>query len=94
MEGSKHGFFVTFFQVIWRANGDVKEFEQCSASFGLLNRKHHCRNCGKVVCQACSMEKLRLEHISKDEFVRVCGKCYMAKKQNLHKVVWKCYYST
>jgi hypothetical protein len=29
------------------------------------------------------MEKLRLAHISKDEFLRVCGKCYMAAKQTV-----------
>ena len=37
------------------------------------------------------MEKLRLEHISKDEFLRVCGVCYKAKKQSIgygvHRVI-------
>ena len=35
----------------------------CSASFGILSRRHHCRKCGHIVCSACSQHKLKLVRI-------------------------------
>ena len=29
----------------------------CASSFGLLKRKHHCRNCGRLVCASCSEKR-------------------------------------
>ncbi|GAA5900360.1 uncharacterized protein JCM6883_002821 [Sporobolomyces salmoneus] len=36
--------------VTWEEDRNVKECRICSASFGLLTRKHHCRLCGRIVC--------------------------------------------
>ncbi len=27
---------------------------KCNGAFGLLNRKHHCRACGRIFCNPCS----------------------------------------
>ncbi|GAA5931302.1 uncharacterized protein JCM15063_001430 [Sporobolomyces koalae] len=36
--------------VKWQEDKLVKECQICSASFGLITRKHHCRLCGRIVC--------------------------------------------
>lgn len=56
----------------------------CASSFGMLKRKHHCRNCGRLVCASCS-EKRWLPNMLPPEFnknsersLRVCDMCYSA----------------
>ena len=36
--------------------------------------KHHCRKCGKLVCNGCSSKKFKLPNIGK--MCRVCDQCY------------------
>ena len=38
----------------WIEDKNVVNCNQCITKFTLLNRKHHCRNCGKIFCQKCS----------------------------------------
>ncbi|XP_066523164.1 FYVE, RhoGEF and PH domain-containing protein 6 [Hoplias malabaricus] len=47
----------------------------CTCEFTLTWRRHHCRACGKVVCQACSSNKYYLEYL-KNQLARVCDQCY------------------
>ena len=42
--------------------------EQCAGSFNLLNRKHHCRYCGRVLCDTCSSLKVKN--------LRACQPCF------------------
>lgn len=49
--------------------------EVCGCSFTLFNRKHHCRNCGAVVCDTCSRDKLLIAHVDSQKPVRVCTNC-------------------
>merc|ERR1719198_1303802 len=41
--------------------------------FTMTNRRHHCRNCGKVCCGACSNVKAVL---NQDKPERVCNQCH------------------
>ena len=46
---------------VWVADDEVKACMCCKASFGLFIRKHHCRQCGSVVCGDCSSNRKFLE---------------------------------
>ncbi|XP_075945436.1 FYVE, RhoGEF and PH domain-containing protein 6-like [Anarhichas minor] len=47
----------------------------CTCEFTLTWRRHHCRACGKVVCQSCSSNKCALEYL-KNHLARVCNQCF------------------
>ncbi|XP_052452886.1 FYVE, RhoGEF and PH domain-containing protein 6-like [Carassius gibelio] len=53
----------------------------CTCEFTLTWRRHHCRACGKVVCQACSTNKHPLKYL-KNNLARVCDLCFSALQQN------------
>lgn len=49
--------------------------DDCDHKFNVLNRRHHCRYCGRLVCGPCSTNKL--PHWSKsNKTVRVCSMCF------------------
>nr|XP_023668444.1 FYVE, RhoGEF and PH domain-containing protein 6 isoform X2 [Paramormyrops kingsleyae] len=56
----------------------------CTCEFTLTWRRHHCRACGKVVCQTCSSNKHYLEYL-KNRPARVCDHCFakLQKKSDL-----------
>ncbi|XP_008071298.2 FYVE, RhoGEF and PH domain-containing protein 6 [Carlito syrichta] len=47
----------------------------CTSEFTLTWRRHHCRACGKIVCQACSSNKCGLDYL-KNQPARVCEHCF------------------
>lgn len=61
---------------VWMADTETTKCLLCGQKFTLTLRRHHCRNCGSIVCGQCSTQRARLAHldISSDP-VRVCDKC-------------------
>eukprot|EP01064_Diplonema_japonicum_P035972 TRINITY_DN7943_c5_g1_i1.p1 TRINITY_DN7943_c5_g1~~TRINITY_DN7943_c5_g1_i1.p1 ORF type:complete len:233 (+),score=47.79 TRINITY_DN7943_c5_g1_i1:56-700(+) len=59
----------------WMANEDVNGCPLCEGTFGWLKRKHHCRCCGGIFCDACSKDKRVLASLGYDTAVRVCSEC-------------------
>ena len=47
----------------------------CMIDFKLTNRRHHCRLCGKSVCDKCSLNKRYLSKSDKKTYHRVCDFC-------------------
>eukprot|EP00931_Biecheleriopsis_adriatica_P123443 TRINITY_DN9848_c0_g2_i4.p1 TRINITY_DN9848_c0_g2~~TRINITY_DN9848_c0_g2_i4.p1 ORF type:complete len:284 (+),score=64.59 TRINITY_DN9848_c0_g2_i4:105-956(+) len=43
---------------VWAQDADKCSI--CSSAFNLINRRHHCRNCGINVCQKCSPYRVHL----------------------------------
>ena len=48
----------------------------CTRKFSMTTRRHHCRNCGQIVCGKCSSKKRIIENISSTKPVRVCDSCF------------------
>lgn len=59
----------------------------CSQPFSLMNRKHHCRNCGGVYCGEHSSKYHELPDLGVTDKVRVCDNCYdeVKSKKKSHK---------
>lgn len=48
----------------------------CSTRFTVINRRHHCRCCGRVLCSSCCSIKRALPYIEdSDKKQRVCEPC-------------------
>eukprot|EP00092_Neocalanus_flemingeri_P003593 GFUD01003856.1.p1 GENE.GFUD01003856.1~~GFUD01003856.1.p1 ORF type:complete len:774 (+),score=113.91 GFUD01003856.1:3573-5894(+) len=60
---------------VWIPDQRVTMCQSCSAEFSLVNRRHHCRACGAVVCAPCSANKAPLRY-RQFESSRVCDICY------------------
>lgn len=54
---------------------DAPECLECQSKFGITNRKHHCRHCGRVLCAKCSPREVAITKFKSPKPVRVCGIC-------------------
>jgi hypothetical protein len=72
--------------VPWMSDTEAKQCSLCSSQFSFINRKHHCRRCGKVVCGECApVNNTRpIMEWGMNEPVRHCKSCYKSPS-----VQWK-----
>lgn len=61
----------------WQPDTQSESCNGCNERFTVLNRRHHCRNCGKLICVDCSLTRLLLPH-SQVKKERVCDQCALA----------------
>ncbi len=69
----------------WDSNDSSSVCILCTAAFSMFrNRRHHCRQCGRLVCENCSARKMKLENnthfnpnVKNDSLQRVCDPCYL-----------------
>ena len=61
---------------VWSADHESKECQACAKAFNLFIRRHHCRQCGALVCGKCSKNSMILPHIHDKKKLRVCDKCF------------------
>uniref|UniRef100_A0AAY4E4W8 RUN and FYVE domain-containing protein 2 n=1 Tax=Denticeps clupeoides TaxID=299321 RepID=A0AAY4E4W8_9TELE len=59
---------------VWLKDKDATHCKLCDKEFSISRRKHHCRNCGEIFCNACSDNELPLPASPKP--VRVCDTCH------------------
>jgi len=64
---------------VWVPDKRVTMCQICCEDFTAINRRHHCRGCGRVICKSCSDNKAPLKYLGYDQ-QRVCDICY--------KVLW------
>ncbi|CAE7796984.1 unnamed protein product [Symbiodinium sp. CCMP2456] len=58
----------------WVANGGLN-CQSCSVTFTCVRRRHHCRACGRLLCNSCSLQRLPLSILGYLQPVRVCVDC-------------------
>ncbi|XP_069702850.1 RUN and FYVE domain-containing protein 2 isoform X1 [Periplaneta americana] len=59
----------------WASDKEVTHCKGCSKEFNITRRRHHCRNCGEIFCNACSDNAMSLPSSAKP--VRVCDDCHV-----------------
>ncbi|XP_043515847.1 zinc finger FYVE domain-containing protein 9 isoform X3 [Frieseomelitta varia] len=59
----------------WVPDSDAPSCMLCDVKFTVLKRRHHCRACGKVLCNKCCNMKYKLEYQGNIDS-RVCVSCY------------------
>ena len=62
-------------QVEWEPDCSRTTCSRCSRPFSFFNRRHHCRNCGKLFCGDCTAYTLPLPEKGYHHYVRVCDSC-------------------
>lgn len=61
----------------WVSDDEAKVCMCCKKSkFSLLNRRHHCRRCGRVVCADCSSHRILLPELYNALMIRCCEDCF------------------
>lgn len=63
---------------VWTPDKKSAKCTQCPSEFTVINRRHHCRKCGALVCGKCSSFKMIVPNIDAKKPVRVCDKCLMS----------------
>jgi hypothetical protein len=61
-------------EIEWMDDADSPCCLICENNWNLKRRRHHCRNCGRLVCKDCSNQKVKLEETD-TEAKRVCDDC-------------------
>ncbi|CAN0023632.1 unnamed protein product, partial [Discosporangium mesarthrocarpum] len=69
---------------VWQENDKSSKCALCGSTFGMfLKRRHHCRNCGRLVCGSCvemqwpsTMLPQTFMVDSGEKKVRVCETCH------------------
>ncbi|KAK6748920.1 hypothetical protein RB195_001502 [Necator americanus] len=61
---------------VWIPDGEAARCMACGRTqFNLVQRRHHCRACGHVICGSCSTHTYRIDTLNKKP-VRVCDACF------------------
>jgi len=55
---------------------DTSACTVCEAHFTFIFRRHHCRACGRCVCDKCSKNRMLLRNVDEQKEVRVCQPCF------------------
>ena len=77
---SWHEYQSAKYGVVWEDDKDVRECRECARPFTLLRRRHHCRSCGKIVCDACSKARGVVLARGDEKPKRVCDTCVAAQR--------------
>ncbi|PSS18143.1 1-phosphatidylinositol-3-phosphate 5-kinase [Actinidia chinensis var. chinensis] len=76
----------------WMPDQSCRVCYECDSQFTLINRRHHCRNCGRVFCAKCTANWIpvpsSVARIVREEWekIRVCNFCFKQLEQGLATV--------
>ena len=60
----------------WQRDVEARGCAICEVRFTVIERRHHCRKCGRCVCGRCSTRKQTLPELAFTKPVRVCDECW------------------
>mmetsp|Transcript_17694 Transcript_17694/g.45073 ORF Transcript_17694/g.45073 Transcript_17694/m.45073 type:complete len:220 (-) Transcript_17694:952-1611(-) len=60
----------------WDLDSASPHCTNCQEPFWVLKRRHHCRNCGHVMCGTCTQWRITIPLRGYCHLVRVCHYCY------------------
>ncbi|XQJ31286.1 zinc finger protein, putative [Leishmania guyanensis] len=66
----------------WQEDEDAPTCNGCGCVFSTTLRRHHCRNCGYVLCGGCSRHRAAIPMRGITEPERVCDACYLALRNS------------
>ena len=75
-ERSKHKTKDGKLAPMWTPNNSATACECCEGDFTFMRRRHHCRNCGSIVCAPCSTFRFSVPHVDDSREQRVCDSCF------------------
>jgi FYVE/RhoGEF/PH domain-containing protein 5/6 len=65
---------------VWVSDKSSSQCTICLNDFSLINRRHHCRKCGILICGNCSKGRLKIG----SDMVRVCDRCIRSAESKSH----------
>lgn len=69
----------------WTKDAHVTGCSSCNVRFSLSERKHHCRNCGKIYCGKCSSYEAAIPALGVIKPVRVCTACHDVLQKQMER---------
>ena len=78
IESSKSNMIVPKYREapLWIPDNVVNRCMNCKTQFSVIQRKHHCRGCGQIMCKKCLIYQAIMRNISTTKPVKVCKNCY------------------
>lgn len=76
----------------WMPDQSCRWCYECESLFTLINRRHHCRHCGRVFCARCTSNWVPVPSsdpsVSREEWerIRVCNFCFKQWEQGVATV--------
>jgi len=64
----------------WEADESRSSCSVCSTPFTMINRRRHCRSCGRLACGACVMGRCHLPGFGADSPQVCCAKCIEGRR--------------
>jgi len=73
----------------WQDDAEVSKCPSCAVSFNLMQRRKHCRRCGKIRCAACTSKTFTLKSPEDQQAMqqRVCDSCFNLLCRSMSVVV-------
>lgn len=70
------GSHAKVFAPVWIPDDFAPTCMHCGGKFTVINRKHHCRCCGKCICKTCSKFNDLIPFLNEREPQKVCNVCH------------------